>query len=476
MFAQFENFFKLEIDQTSVKASLIVEEIPPKDYLKTLYLDYFRRYLIFKGIKTPLICPPVLAWLLNNFTIRNAIISQGSGSLFDYFRVTAVPFSKEIRQAAELIPFEVEEGQTIFRLTPSETSFHGTDLFGKPLAGAVESPHFFFGPNINVESRDAGWQAIAGSVGMVSCHDSHITLKPHRIIDGDVGPQTGNIDFDGHLTINGEIMSNFKINATGTIVVKGVIEGATIFSHESIYAHQGVLGLNRARLIAMGNISGKEFKDAYLLAAGRLYGELGFLNCQAYSLERIATGKNGRITGGNTNSVSSIETAYLGSPDVIKTSISISSDPFVSDQAEELIKLLKIVSLKIQNQKKNIEYLQKKISFSFPDYCRTHTERCAFIHDQMLLEGNKKFYNQLQQFAYYEFQLIQLHTVQQNILDKIQVVRSSGLLEDQPYLKVHREIYPSLTIKIANCILFNTEIYQNAVFMLHDNQVVRLNN
>ena len=49
-------------------------------------------------------------------------------------------------------------------------------------------------------------------------------------IDGDVDFSTGNIQFNGSVFIDGDVRSGFRVEATGSIVIGGTVEAATVYS------------------------------------------------------------------------------------------------------------------------------------------------------------------------------------------------------------------------------------------------------
>lgn len=58
----------------------------------------------------------------------------------------------------------------------------------------------------------------------------------------EVGLNTGHITFDGSLEISGDVRTDIKIDVTGDVFVKGVVERATIKAGHNIHIAGGALG------------------------------------------------------------------------------------------------------------------------------------------------------------------------------------------------------------------------------------------
>ncbi len=62
------------------------------------------------------------------------------------------------------------------------------------------------------------------------------------MIQGDVGVETGNINFTGKVIVSGNVMSGYEIISNEDIEINGIVECATLKSKGDITIRQGVQG------------------------------------------------------------------------------------------------------------------------------------------------------------------------------------------------------------------------------------------
>lgn len=69
-----------------------------------------------------------------------------------------------------------------------------------------------------------GVEPTDGKDAVVTYKDGKIAVGNHLIIDGDVGIETGNIEFDGSFTVQGIVQSGFSVKATKDISILGGLQ------------------------------------------------------------------------------------------------------------------------------------------------------------------------------------------------------------------------------------------------------------
>jgi len=60
------------------------------------------------------------------------------------------------------------------------------------------------------------------------------------VVDGDVDFSVGNIDFEGDVEVRGDVKNKFVVKATGNILIKGAVDGATVMAGRDIIVAGGV--------------------------------------------------------------------------------------------------------------------------------------------------------------------------------------------------------------------------------------------
>lgn len=150
----------------------------------------------------------------------------------------------------------VTEGDLIGSFTPAARGESGRDVLGReivpPRSQAFEVT---CGQHTREEVRGDKTFFYASMSGEVIPEDRMVSAGPRmrrrlRLnvsqvvnVDGDVGYNTGNIDFNGDVVIRGSVQSLFSVRAEGSIHISGYIEdGAIVSSGRDVMVGGGILG------------------------------------------------------------------------------------------------------------------------------------------------------------------------------------------------------------------------------------------
>ncbi len=163
--------------------------------------------------------------------------------------------------------------------------------------------------------------------GAVLFKDGKITVDNHLHIGGDVDFSTGNIKFDGYVTIEGTVKDKFVVEATKDIEIKG-LNGigavARIESFEgSIYVRGGVNGKNEAMVIAHKNIFAKFSNEAIFLAGDTIHIGLYTIDSTLKADAIILDPEKGRIIGGEIHAAHKISASSIGNAHERKTKVNV---------------------------------------------------------------------------------------------------------------------------------------------------------
>ncbi|MEG0381543.1 MAG: FapA family protein, partial [Kurthia sp.] len=143
-----------------------------------------------------------------------------------------------------------------------------------------------------------------------------VSVNHHLPINGDVGIETGNIEFNGSLTIRGTVQAGFSVIAQGDISIEcaeGVSGAKLIKSIDGdIFIRGGIFGLGKTRIEAGGSIFVKHVNEANLIAGQDV--NIGFYalgsNIKGHSI--LVDERKGKIIGGTAIAKSMITTAVSG--------------------------------------------------------------------------------------------------------------------------------------------------------------------
>lgn len=131
----------------------------------------------------------------------------------------------------------------------------------------------------------------------------------------EVNMTTGNIHFDGSVQVSGEVVQGMKIQASGDIVVNGMVEGGRLEAGGNIQVIGGVIA--HAQLRAGGSVHARFAENARIEAGTVIVLNDMALECELHSLNQIIVGagsaQRGRLMGGSATAMMLLRVPLLGS-------------------------------------------------------------------------------------------------------------------------------------------------------------------
>lgn len=146
----------------------------------------------------------------------------------------------------EIVQFPtVVEGQVLVRTLPAKPGRPGRDVMDRPiLPRQVQAITLAAGEGVSV-SED-GRRAVAMRQGMPRIKQQgfriHLSVLPKLEHRGDVDLKSGNIRFRGDVEISGGVQNGMKVEAFGSIAIRGAISGATVDASYSLIASGSLIG------------------------------------------------------------------------------------------------------------------------------------------------------------------------------------------------------------------------------------------
>ena len=153
--------------------------------------------------------------------------------------------------------------------------------------------------------------------GAVHYEGDRLEVSDHLEMLGDIDFRTGNINFDGCLTIKGTVADSFSASAQKDIEILGDIGVGSvreITSRDgSIYIRGGIAGMNKAVIRSRRNIYTKFVSNATIECGGSVH--IGFycLNSNIKAKEVILDSPGGQIIGGNVEAEIRVVASMIGS-------------------------------------------------------------------------------------------------------------------------------------------------------------------
>jgi uncharacterized protein (DUF342 family) len=235
----------------------------------------------------------------------------------------------------ERTPFhEVAQGTIIAELTLSLMSSPGMDVLGKEIAvDPVHDIAFEAGENVTVVEKSGRLYYSSAIAGVAILTEDGVSVSPELKIQGDVGPETGNIHFGKNIIVEGIVTAGYTIVCGGDLEIHGNVEnGAKIECKGRLTIRNGLFGQS-TRCIVRGDANIGFLQNSVLRVGGNLTVDSYIYNsqvfCEGELLVRGArvTGEDrGAVIGGQVCSMKSMTVHSAGSPSV-KTELLSGVDP-----------------------------------------------------------------------------------------------------------------------------------------------------
>lgn len=276
----------------------------------------------------------------------------------DFFNLNMINHCRKGDVLAKIIPEDLgEPGITV----------HGSRIKPRDVKRAVLK----FANNIEL-SED--------HLTITSLVDGHVMLVDDKVFVSNVyevenvDMSTGNIDFEGSVQVNGNVASNFIVNAGGNVIINGVVEGAHIKSGGNIIIARGMNGMTKGTLEANGDIVAKFIENANVKAGGYVRTEAILHSQVSAGVEIEVNGKKGFITGGHVQAGNCVKVRTLGAAMGTSTIVEVGVDQSIKNEyvnlqkeMSEIVKIIKntqpVISNFMEKKAKGARFTEDQIKY-----------------------------------------------------------------------------------------------------------------
>jgi uncharacterized protein len=263
---------------------------------------------------------------------------------------------------------QVKKGDWLGEKIPPSLGEEGVTLKGKvlhPKKGKDYLLHYDCKTVMEVKEENR-LVLYARKDGIVEYTGGKVSVGNHLYIDGDIGVETGNIDFDGSVTVKGTVHPNFSIKATNDISILGELGvsncGTICSALGDVYIKGGIFGNNRTQVEAAGNIYVKHANECFLTGGEIIY--IGFyaISCDIKAKHIRTDEIKGSIVGGNISALGSIRTATAGNKAEKATVLTVTGfdREGVQNEFKELLVTYRDLLKERQILQKNMESFRDK--------------------------------------------------------------------------------------------------------------------
>ena len=228
-----------------------------------------------------------------------------------------------------------KEGQVLAKLHKETPGKPGKNVFGEIIMANSVKPASIKHSKGSTLSPDG--VLTADTNGHVSLTDGMVFVS--NVLElANVDVSTGDIEYDGNLLVQGNITTGYKVNVTGDVEVRGVIEAAEINAGGQVTVAKGINGMEKGKIKDGHSVIAKYINSAEVESGGMIQSEL-VLNSKISAKDSIIVqGRKGFITGGVARAGNKIEAKTIGSDMGAATSVEVGIDPALKARKAKLLK------------------------------------------------------------------------------------------------------------------------------------------
>ncbi len=255
----------------------------------------------------------------------------------------------------------VVEGQKLARKVPATDGEIGRTVLGVKIetkAGKDIDIKEVLGNN--VEMSDDGEYILSTINGQVVLRGKSLNVEPIFEVSGDVGPETGNINFIGSVLVKGSVNDNYSIKAEGNIDVHGTVGKCDLEAKGDIMVKLGIQGNENSVVKAGGDVIAKFIQFSNVQAGNNVVVTEAILNSNIDSDNRIILiGKRASASGGRLRALREVNGKVLGSQAGTRTLIETGISPAKRRTIDDLDKEKEELDNSIEETERNIKSLEQ---------------------------------------------------------------------------------------------------------------------
>jgi len=278
----------------------------------------------------------------------------------------------------------VEAGESLGTLHDPVSGVDGRSVKGETIA-AKQGKALVLNMDESVVVKSCGAIEAAMS-GVVVVEGKKIRVLQKLDVHGNVDFHTGNIDFPGDVVINKGVKDCFIVQASRDIVIRGLVEAASIYAGRDLELLGGGACREKGELSADRDIKARYLNECDLRAGRNLIVDKEIINAHvAVGADLMAP--NCTIIGGSTYVTGACEIAEIGSERNIPTEITLGKEREAARLTTAADDLLQTIQGKLAKSQGEHDQLQHNAAKLTPTQAETMTELQFEIGTYSRLEG-----------------------------------------------------------------------------------------
>ncbi|WNQ13758.1 FapA family protein [Paenibacillus aurantius] len=241
--------------------------------------------------------------------------------------------------------YNIQKGELLAQRFLPEEGTAGITVTGDSISPKKgREVRFKVGKNVVTDAEQMRLYAAIDGVLTRTDRDK-INVFPIYEVNGDLDYNIGNIDFIGSVVIRGNVLSGFRVKASGDIRITGSVEAAELTAGGSIEIGAGFLGQNKGVITAGKNVRSSFIQDGRVEAVEDIVVNQSIMHSTVRAGRHvICTGAKGLIVGGLIQAGEKVEARTVGNSMSTSTVIEVGVLPELRNELIELRSQARTVS------------------------------------------------------------------------------------------------------------------------------------
>lgn len=328
-----------------------------------------------------------------------------------------------------------EKDQVLCTLLPPVPGTPGKTVYGTDLP-ALDGKPAVLPRGRNVVVSEDGKSLLAGISGQISYIDGKVSVFATYEVQADVDNSTGNINFIGNVSIRGNVLSGFVVEAGGNVEVMGVVEGAVIKAGGDIILRRGMQGMGKGILVSGGDIIARYIENSNIEARNDIKAEAIMHSNVKCGNKLELSGRKGLLVGGTCKVGKEIVAKVIGSHLATVTDIEVGVDPSIRERYKAVKEEIIQMETDLRKAEQAITILKK-----------------LEMANALTPEKKEIMARSIRTRAYFTTRIQELKD-EMNVLD--------AKLQQEAYGKIrcYNFIYPGTKVAIGSCMMYVKENLQ----------------
>lgn len=340
---------------------------------------------------------------------------------------------------------KVVKDAVLAEIIPPTEGTNGIKVSGDEIPSVDgRTPRFNYGKNVKIS--DDGKLLISETSGLVELKSGKVIVSKLLQVDN-IDNSIGNVTFDGDMIVKGDILNGFSVNSTGSIEVKGAVEGGFINAGGEVLIRQGIQGYNKPSIDTKGNLTTKFIENSILNVEGNITAEAIMHSNTSSNSNVLVLGKKGLIVGGVCRATYEVIARFIGSTMATTTVIEVGINPTLKTNYDKL-------DLDLNNSKENLKKIEQSLKV------------LEVLKRSNKLDGKKQeLYNDLTKAK------SSLSINIEKMVKQLEDLKHEMGQLSRGQVKVADTIYPGVKIIIGNSFMFIKDEMKRCTFYREDGEI-----